>query len=420
MEEEKAMNFLLNHVDEAEIYFTCEVSNRLIFKKGKFDVYEWNKTAGYGVKVIKNKKMGFAFSNTLDENVLLRAIKVSEINEKDENVSLPEKQGYGDFKQLYDEDISHLDLKEALEFAEELIGACRDQGVTPTLAGISWSTGEERIMNSHGVRAEGKETYSSCYLTAMAKETATATASDHAASRYLDIDFASVGENAARLARDSLGAKKIDSGTYSVSLKPNAAAELFEEVLSPSFSGENVVPGRSFLAGRVGEELFADSLAIVDDGRLKKGLNSSAFDSEGVATQKTWLIKNGVLKGFLYDTYYANMAGVKSTGNAYRSSHSTLPGIGISNLVVTGGGGLEERDLVVHGLMGTHTANTVSGDFSVETRNAFYRGMPVKKLLIAGNIFYLLRNITGYGKDYKQVSSVLTPSIEFSDVKVAG
>lgn len=419
MGEEKALSFLLRHVDEAEIYFTSEISNRLILKKGKFDVHEWNKAQGYGIRVVKGGRMGFAFSNTLDEDVLIRAIKISKISEKDQNVSLPEKQVYGDYKPGYDEELAYLELEEALEYTRRVIDACEGHSVTPTIAGFSWSTGEERIINSHGIEAEEKQTYCTCHLSVVAKDKETATASDYEASRYLDIDFPKVGEKAARLARDSLGARKIDSGTYNLTLKPYALAELFDEVLTPSFSGENVVPDRSFLADKAGERLFSESLTIRDDGRLDKGLNTSAFDSEGVATQKTTLVDKGVVKDFLFDTYYANVAGAKSTGNAHRSSHSALPGVGASNFLIQGEGGLEERDLVVHGLMGAHTSNVVSGDFSVETKNAFHKGKPVKKLIIAGNIFELLKNITGYGKDFKQVSSILSPSVEFSDVKVA-
>lgn len=420
MDEDKALNFLLKYVDEAEIYYSCEISHRLTLKKGEFDVYEWDRSEGYGVRVIKDKKMGFAFSNKLEKDVLHRAIKTSRISEKDENLALPEKQRYRVFNSGYDIKIKTLELEDVIGFAEEMIEPCLRRHLNPSKAGVSWSIGREKIVNSLGIDAEEKETYCSCNITAVAKNTETATATEYAASRRLDLDFESVGEGAASLAKRSLGAKKMAGGVFNLVLRPNAAAELLEEVLAPSFSGENVIRGRSVLSGRVGEELFSPELNLIDDGTLKMGLNTSAFDSEGVATQKTWLVEKGVLRGFLFDTFYANMAGEKSTGNALRTSYSTIPGVGVSNLVVRGSGGLDENELVVHGLMGTHTANTVSGDFSLETRNAFFKGNPVKKLIITGNIFDLLKNITGFGDDYKQVSSVLTPSIEFSDVKVAG
>jgi PmbA protein len=419
VDEERALKYLMRRVDAAEIYFTEEVSNRLVFKKGEFDVFEWSKTQGYGVRVIRKKRIGFVFSNTLDEDVLDRAVKISRISREDENLTLPDKQAYGGFRPPVDERIVWEELDGAMDKVRELLAACEPYSVTPTIAGLSWSVGREMILNSLGVEAEERDTYCTCYVTVVARDNGAATASEHESSRSLDIDFAAVGEKAARLAKESLGARKLDTGTYDVVLRPNAAAELLEEMLIPSFSAENVAPGRSYLAGKEGERVF-DNLTVVDDGRLRSGLNTSAFDAEGVATRRTPLVDNGILKGYLYNTYYAAMSDKTSTGNSLRSSHSALPGIWASNMIVTGKGGLEEDELVVHGLMGTHTGNAVSGDFSVETRNAFYRGMPVKRMILVGNIFELLNNIKGYGRDVKQVSSVVTPSIEFSDVKVAG
>jgi PmbA protein len=198
-------------------------------------------------------------------------------------------------------------------------------------------------------------------------------------------------------------------------LKPYAAAELLQFAFAPSFSADNVQRRRSVLANKIGEELFP-GIEVIDDGAIAGGLMSAKFDSEGVKTQKTVLVSKGVLKGFIYDTYTANKGKTKSTGNAERDSYASPPRIGPSNFVLKGKGKIG-NGLVVHGLIGCHTANPVSGDFSVETRNAFLNGEPVKAM-ISGNIFDLLKKCVGFGDDYKQVSFVKCPSIEFSSIKV--
>lgn len=421
MDEEKALRFLCKHADEAEIYYSREVSSRLGIRKGRIEVYEGSIAAGYGVRVIRKHRMGFAFSNTLDERVLSRALETARISEADEHLALPGKQRYRG-SPGFDERLCFLEPEEAVELAKELVAACDRYKVNPSRGGFTWSVSEVRILNSHGVAGEEKSTYCSCYLNAVAgsSDAATGTGMEYAASRFLDIDFASVGEAAARLARESQGATRLGSRVVEAVLKPNAVAELLENVFEPSLSGENVQRGRSYLAGKVGERLFSEALEVVDDGTLKRGLNTARFDSEGVATQRTPLVEKGVVKGFIYDTYSANRAGGRSTGNAGRDSYSSLPRVEVSNLVVSGPRGLQGEELVVHGLIGAHTGNAVSGDFSVETRNAFYKGKPVKKVIISGNVFQLLGNVLGCGRDYKQVSSVMAPSIEFSDVKVVG
>lgn len=419
MDEEKALKFLLKDADEAEIYYSREVSNKIIIRKGEVEIYEGNHISGYGVRVIYKKKMGFAFSNTLDEKILHRALEIAKISEEDEHLALPEEQKYRK-SNGFDERLSYLEQEAALELAEKLLEPCVKYRVNPSNGALSWSNYEVKIWNSWGVMGEEKSTFCSCFLSTVAKNSEVATGLEYVASRFLDLDFYSVGETAARLARESLGAIKMGSREVKVVLRPNAVAELLENVLIPSFSADNAQRGRSYLADKVGERVFAENLEIVDDGTLDGGLNTSVFDSEGVATQRTPLVEKGVARGFIYDTYSANKAGCRSTGNAERDSFSSLPQIDVSNLIVSGPPGLQGDELVVHGLIGVHTGNPVSGDFSFETRNAFYMGKPVKKAIIAGNIFELFKDILGYGRDYKQVSSVLTPSIEFSDVKVVG
>ena len=135
------------------------------------------------------------------------------------------------------------------------------------------------------------------------------------------------------------------------------------------------------------------------------------------------MVEKGVVRGFLFDTFYGRKMNTKSTGNAFRGSFSSLPRIEPSNFVIksrTYSMSSEDDVLVVYGLIGTHTSNPISGDFSVETRNAFYKGKPIKKAIISGNIFELLRKNVGFGKDYKQYSNILSPSMEFEDVTVVG
>ena len=80
------------------------------------------------------------------------------------------------------------------------------------------------------------------------------------------------------------------------------AAEMLE-LLADALRGDQVLKGKSFLAPKVGERVGSDCLTIIDDGRMKRGLGSSACDAEGLPTQTTELLKKGVLQGFLQDTY---------------------------------------------------------------------------------------------------------------------
>ncbi len=127
-----------------------------------------------------------------------------------------------------------------------------------------------------------------------------------------------------------------------------------------------------------------------------------------------------MLRGYLHSLKTAARAGESSTGNGFRSSHAAQPEIDATNLVVAGEGGAEEDGaLVVHGLIGAHTCNPVTGDFSVETRNAFYDGTPVRKAIIAGNIYEVM-GTASFGSDTEEVAGVVTPSMRVENISITG
>ena len=146
----------------------------------------------------------------------------------------------------------------------------------------------------------------------------------------------------------------------------------FLELLAPSFSAENLFKGKSLLKGREGERLFPEIITIRDDGTLAGGMATAPFDGEGVAAQNTALVTAGVVNGFLFDTVYAARMGAATTGNSVRAGVKGLPHLGISNFFIENGtsspaallAGIS-RGMLLTSLIGMHTANPVSGDFSV-------------------------------------------------------
>ena len=254
-----------------------------------------------------------------------------------------------------------------------------------------------------------------------------ATGSEFFNSRGYQPSLEDVGRTAAKMAFSSLGGCRAESGTFDVLLKPLAVAELLDYTLLPAFAADNVQKGRSTLAGRLGEKISAESLVIADDGLLPGGMDSSAFDGEGVPSQRTVLIDKGILRGYLYDSYTAGKEGVPSTGNAVRSGYTGVPSVGSRNLIV---GSSEPQDLLaetkgylVNGLIGAHTANPISGDFSVEAKNAFLiapgeEAKPIRSLMLAGNFFELLKDVE-IGRDVRAIGAIVTPTIKVR-MKVVG
>jgi PmbA protein len=205
-------------------------------------------------------------------------------------------------------------------------------------------------------------------------------------------------------------------------------------VLSSALTADAVQKGRSLFAGREGEQVAGDILALVDDGTLADGLDSAPFDGEGTPCRRTPLISGGVLQGFLYDTYTGRKAGRGSTGNGLRGSYSGLPGVRPTNLVVSGPAtplaeivaGLE-RGVLVTDAVGVHSgANPISGEFSVGISGILIEDgkltVPVREVTLAGDIISMLTNVRALGDDARWVpgGSILTPSVLIDGMAIGG
>jgi PmbA protein len=175
------------------------------------------------------------------------------------------------------------------------------------------------------------------------------------------------------------------------------------------------------------EEVFP-GLTIVDDGTLPEMLFTSAFDDEGSPSRRTTLVDQGVLVGFLYDHKYGKKSGNETTGNAFRENYGSQPHIKPTNIC------LEFNDItsdlmydsaiMIHSFIGAHTANAISGDFSLEGRNAFLveNGdmKPLKSVMLYGNVYEVLKNIACFGKDERQVEHTISPSVRIRGMHLSG
>ena len=237
-----------------------------------------------------------------------------------------------------------------------------------------------------------------------------------------------VGRMAAQRAVRRLGGRKISTCEVPVIFDPETAAELIGSI-SACVSGYAVYKGASFLAGKLGQSVAASSVTVLDDGMIPSALGSRPFDGEGMATQKTTVIKKGVLESYLLDTYSARKLGLKSTGNAVRSV-GDVPSVSHTNFHLAPGNHCPEeiirsvkRGLYVVEMIG-FGVNHVTGDYSrgavglwIENGELTY---PVEEITIAGNLKEILMNIEMIGNDLEFRSTVASPTLKLSRMTVAG
>jgi len=194
--------------------------------------------------------------------------------------------------------------------------------------------------------------------------------------------------------------------------------------------GDQVLKGKSFLAGHKGRPIGSRGVTIIDDGVLPRGLASSPFDADGAPRRRTVVVRDGVLEQFLYDAYTARKAGAQSTGNAGRG-YKGVPEPDPSNFYLRPGTAAPDSLLAetasgiyVRNVMGLHTVDTISGDFSLgimgERIEHGRRTHGVRGVTVAGNLLELLQNVESIGSDLTFFGSIGSPTLRIKNISVGG
>jgi PmbA protein len=439
--------------DAAEVFIRSSRGISAEAKDGKVEALEASQDIGIALKVIRNKRLGFAFTTIRDEveKTINAAIDSAKWTAMDEYIDIPGQMPAGDVL-IFDEQIKNLDeatvIKNALMLEESALAF--DKRVKKVRkAEVGGAVTSTTIANSKGVNAGYESTNYSAHVTTLASDENgdNQMGWDFAGSRrMIDVDIKFVGRTASKRAVEVLGARKISAVKAPVILCPSVALG-FLDILSTSLSAEAVQKQRSFLAGKAGQTIMSTLVDIIDDGTMAWGLGTKPVDDEGVPVTNKTVISKGVLNSYFYNTYTAKKEGVKSTGNAVRGGHKSLPGIGVTNFyirpdenqrsavsgqqsAVVGDSGRSplliksiSKGILILNTMGLHTANPISGDFSVGISGLWIENgetlYPVKEAVISGNILELFKKIEGIGCDLEFYGNTGSPSILIGDMDIS-
>ena len=424
---------------EAEAYLLYNRELTIEVAKGAVETLKEAEEMGAGIRVITGGRVGFAYSTGMDsqtlDQVLDQAIASAKFTASDENNVMPEAQERYPELDVYDAELRRVNIEEKIEMARQMESAALayDRRIT-VIEKAAYEDAEfaVAVFNTNGIKTFGRGAFCTLYAYLVAEEEGDAqTGFGYAAARRTrDLQPALVGREAASNAVRMLGARKITSRSVPCVLEPYVVAS-FLGTLVNSVNADSVQKGKSFLSGKVGQKVATPDFTLIDDGTMPQGTSSFPFDGEGVAAQRTVLIDNGVLKGFLYDTYTASKAKTKSSGNGVRGSFRSLPGVGITNFFIQPGTQPPDRlvkevsqGLLVTEVMGIHTANPISGDFSVGAAGILIENgeltRPVRGITIAGNLQDFLQGVEGVGDDLRFFGGVGAPTLRVKGLSIAG
>lgn len=389
---------------EWEVFREKVVGFAAEIESGRMKILSKRSHESYAVRVIENGRLGFS-SGKDPKKLMEEARKVARISEerlKSFPVEKPVK-----VEGIYDRRFEEISRDFIAEECEVLLNSVEKAKVANAV--ISHEIVEVELKNSLGAELFEKSTFSFFSIETVCDE---GSGYAQTASRKLELEIEETSRYAEELAVVASKAKKIEPGYYDVVLMPHAIQQLFSSTLYPSLSAENVARGRSSLS----RGTFLGNVRIIDDATLSGGLFSYSFDDEGVAARRKVLVDGEVLR-FYSD--WKNSEQFGTTGNGLRMSVDSYPMPLPSNLIIEVEG-KESKDsaLVVHSIIGAHTANAVNGDFSVECLNAEIEGSGVKGAMIYGNVFELLKKISGACGERVQAENTIAPPIKFKKVRV--
>ena len=412
---------------EADVSFG--IGQSVSVRMGETENIEYNRDKGVSVTVYFGQQKGNASSSDLSMQALKDTVQaacdIAKFTAKDEFCGLADANLME--KEMPDLDLYHpwnIGVDEALEIAMRTEAAAlnvdKKRIKNSEGASVSASEGVFAYANSHGFVGGYQSSRSSIGCSVIAGENE-AMQRDYWHSSARDARDLEAPETIGKIAGERtvrrLGAKAIKTGQYPVLFEASLASGIISSLIS-AISGGNLYRKSSFLLDSLGTQIGASLLNIEELPHLKKGMASSSFDDEGVATHARQLVENGMLNGYVMGSYSARKLGLQTTGNAGGSHNLIVKHTHkASDLLSMMGTGLLVTEVLGHGL------NMVTGDYSRGAAGFWVKNgvitHAVEEITIASNMKEMLNQIVGIGDDAMQHRSKQVGSILIEKMTVA-
>jgi TldD protein len=407
--------------DYADVYVEQERPLTIQLEDNKIEKLSSGIDAGIGIRVIFGDKSAYAYSNEFSESSLFdiaetvsRAVK--EEKRKEIVFDLRKSNPSVDFKIKYNP--HDVDIRKKISLVENANKTAK--GISSKVKQVSIiyrdSVKNVCIAASDGTVAEDERVYTLALIQVIAAE------GDILQTGYEPVGglsgfelfeenpFDEMAANAAQKAVKMLSARKAPGGRMPVVISAEAGGTMIHEAVGHGLEADLVQQGLSVYTDKVGQRIASKLVTIIDDATLPNKRGSFRFDDEGVISQRTVLVKKGILNGYLYDRLTAIREGVLSTGNGRRQSYKYRPVPRMSNTFIASGN--EDPEGIIKSVdngffvkkMGGGQVNTVTGEFVFEVTEGYLieKGQiaePVRGATLIGNGPEVLKSIDMVGND---------------------
>lgn len=409
--------------------------------EGKVKSTEISSSRGIGIRLFKNGRPGFAFTERFTPEALTRTVDDAwshALLTDPVDIELPHPAVLPDLDlQSFNPALEQVTLEEMKALGLDLEQRAKDGDPrienVPYL-GVSRGGGFSLVANSNGVLYESKSNSMSAYVGVVARQDEVKKMGVYGrGGRSFDasiFDADRMARTAVERGVELLDAAPVASGVYPVVFSHRVSSQLFGMFGSPFFA-EAAQKGQSRLKDKVGEAIASPLFSLVSDPLVPGWPGSHLFDGEGVPAQRLDVVKDGVLQTFLYNLETARKAGVAPTGTGSRG-YSGKAGTGFANYIVPLGRDSLDALLARHPkclyivkLEGGSGCSAISGEISIGAQGFLYEGgrrvRAVDRITLSTNFFDLLKNIGGLSDEYADAfSSMKVPDVLVDAVSVAG
>lgn len=414
----------------AEAAVSASTGLSVTVRNGEVETVEHNRDKGLGVTVYFGQHKGSASSSDFSRSALAETVRaagaIARYTGEDAHAGLADAEHMA--TAFPDLDLYHpwaLDAERAIAIAlrAEAAALGHDTRISSSDgASVGSHDNAHAYANSHGFIGHRVSTRHSLSARVIARDAAGMqrdywydTARDAADMATPE----SIGLRAAERTLGRLSPQRIATGDFPVLFAPEIAASLFGHLLG-AIGGGAQYRKASFLVEQAGKQIFPGGFRIHEQPHLRRAAGSASFDSEGVATRARDIVSDGVLQGYVLNTYTARRLGLTTTGNAGGVRNLCIePGTQDQAALLAG----MQRGLLVTELMGMGV-NTVTGDYSRGAAGYWVEDgelrHPVQEITIAGNLREMFLGIQAVGADVDQRGNIRTGSVLIERMTIAG
>jgi TldD protein len=404
----------------AEVYLENRISRQIVMEESKFKSGLYGISQGAGVRVISGNKTGYAYTEEITEEKLLRAAEVASYVARNSDKIVPVDISQGERKSFItvEQPLAEIADSKRIDVMKRADDAAKSYDPLIKMAMVDYSD-EIRarvIANSEGLYLKDENPLMFFIVQAMSDDGKNRHLSRERLSKHSGFEMfdkytpEQVAKNAAREAIAMLDAEAAPAGIMDVVMMNGWGGVLVHEAVGHPLEADNIAKGIGAFTGKVGQKVASDVFTMVDDGSIPNARGTINFDDEGTQARRNVLIEKGVLKGYMTDILSAKQLKMERTGNGRRESFRNLPIPRMTNTFIDTGESdpadilaSTKKGIFVQSLSGG-SVNPVTGVFNFTCREAYIiengkKTKPVKGATLIGSCLDVISNIDAVGND---------------------